>query len=134
VGRPAAACRSERYRVVIVDDVLTLRALIRITLEGSRQFDVVAEGGTGREAVTLAEQHQPDVVLLDISMPVADGMQALPDVLRVAPGTRVVMLSGFQEQALGPLAATLGATGYLEKGLTPDELVDALLALVEAEA
>ena len=120
----------ERLRVVLVDDMKELRAMIRLTLERSGHFDVVGEAGDGRAAVVEAEQLQPDLVLLDVSMPVMDGLEALPHLRRVAPGATVVMLSGFAESRLGADAAAGGAAAYLEKGLPPQALVDRLLEVL----
>lgn len=119
------------FTVVIVDDVATLRTLVRLVLERSGRFHVVAEGANGHEAVELAARHRPDLVLLDISMPERDGLEALPDVLAAAPDAKVVILSGFEPKAMQHPAASLGAHAYLEKGIEPDELVAALLKVLE---
>jgi DNA-binding NarL/FixJ family response regulator len=123
---------SDRHRVVLVDDVGELRALVRIALERSGRFEVVAEAGTGTEAVGAAADEHPDLVLLDVSMPVMDGLEALPLILEASPSTRVVMLSGFAEEKLGAEARRQGALGYVEKGIPPNELVARLLAVLES--
>ena len=122
----------DRLRVLLVDDMVELRAMIRLTLERSRRFVVVGEAGDGRAAIELAFEHQPDLVLLDVSMPVMDGLEALPHLRAAAPEACVVMLSGFSEVRLGADAAAGGAAAYLEKGLTPQALVDRLLDVVGA--
>jgi DNA-binding NarL/FixJ family response regulator len=115
------------HRVLLADDVGELRALVRLTLERSGSFEVVAEAGNGEEAIEAAGSVQPDLVLLDVSMPVMDGLEALPLILEASPGARVVMLSGFAEERLGDEARRLGAIAYLEKGVPPRELVTRLL-------
>ena len=118
------------HRVLLADDVGELRALVRLTLERSGEFVVVAEAGNGAEAVEAAAHELPDLVLLDVSMPVMDGLEALPLILEAAPETQVVMLSGFAEERLGAEARKLGALAYVEKGVPPRELVNRLLALL----
>ncbi len=120
----------QRLRVVLVDDMLELRALIRFTLERSGHFEVVGQAGDGEQAIDVATEVQPDIILLDISMPVMDGLEALPHLRKAAPDARIVMLSGFSETRLGPEAAAAGAAGYLEKGLAPEVLVSKLLDVV----
>lgn len=120
------------YRTVLADDAVSLRKLIRLTLERSGSFIVVGEAEHGAHATRLAEELQPDLVLLDVSMPVQDGMEALPEILKVAPNTKVVMLSGFEAQRLAPAALDLGASGYLEKGAHPTRFVDDLLGIMDA--
>ena len=78
---------SGRPTVVVVDDSAELRVVVRSRLEASGLFDVVGEGGDGGEAMILAHQHSPDLMLLDTSMPVLDGLEALPLVLAVSPST-----------------------------------------------
>ena len=122
------------HRVVVADDVGELRSLLRLALERSGRFEVVGEAGNGREAVDAALAAQPDLVLLDVSMPVMDGLEALPLILAAAPSARVVMLSGFAEERLGDQARSAGATAYLEKGIPPRQLVAGLLDVLDAHA
>ena len=117
-------------RVVLVDDMVELRAMIRLTLERSGHFTVTGEAGDGRAAIELAADQQPDLVLLDVAMPVMDGLEALPHLRTAAPDARIVMLSGFSESRLGADAAAGGAAAYLEKGLSPQSLVDRLLEVL----
>jgi DNA-binding NarL/FixJ family response regulator len=114
----------------LADDVFDLRFMVKLALERSGRFVVVAEAENGDEAVKMAEQHQPDLVLLDVSMPVKDGLQALPDIRAVSPDAKVVMLSGFEASRLAAAALESGAAAYLEKGIPPGELVDELLKVL----
>ena len=111
--------------------MVELRALIRLTLERSEHFVVVGNAGNGREAIDVVSATQPDIVLLDVSMPIMDGLEALPKLCATAPDAKVVILSGFSEARLGAEAAAAGAAAYLEKGLTPDVLVARLLHVVQ---
>lgn len=115
---------------LLADDVADLRRLYRLVLERTGRFVVVGEAGDGAAAVELAREHQPNLVLLDVSMPILDGLEALPRILSVSPSSRVVMLTGFSADRLAPTALQRGAVGYLEKGLTPAQLVTEVLALL----
>jgi PAS domain S-box-containing protein len=117
--------------IVIVDDAAEVRALVRTRLRLSRRIEVVGEGADGAEAVALAAEHRPDLLLLDVSMPGIDGLEALPRVLEASPETRVVMYSGFTEEMLARRSRDLGAAAFLEKSTSLDSLVDDLLALLD---
>jgi PAS domain S-box-containing protein len=93
-------------------------------------LDVVAEGANGLEAVDAARTHQPDLMLLDVSMPQMDGMEALPRVREVSPRTKVVVYSGFAEQGLAQRALELGASAFLEKSTSLRSLAEQLVALL----
>jgi len=82
-------------RVVLVDDLEDLRALLRVTLERSGYFSVVAEAENGERALAVVRETQPDLVLLDVAMPVMDGLQALALIRQEHPTVNVAMLSGF---------------------------------------
>ena len=123
-----------RYGTLLIDDVAELRMLLRLSLELSGRFDVVAEAENGVQGVELAEQHQPDLVLLDISMPLQDGLESLPMIRDAAPRAKVVMLSGFEERRVGSTALGLGASAYLEKGLPPERIVEELLDVMGRRA
>lgn len=103
-------------RVLIADDVIDLRMLMRMALELAGDFEVVAEAGDGAQAITQAEFHQPDLVLLDLSMPVLDGLEALPRIRAVAPDAHVVVLSGFEASKMRDRVLEGGAVAYIEKG------------------
>ena len=120
--------------VVLIDDAPEVRGLVRTHLRLSGRFVVVGEGTSGVEAIALAEEHHPDLVLLDVSMPVMDGLEALPRVLRASPGTRVVLFSGFDERGLAARGRDLGALGFIEKSLPLDRLADEIHALLASDA
>ncbi|MDX6197735.1 MAG: hypothetical protein QOJ79_886 [Actinomycetota bacterium] len=116
-------------RVLLADDAEDIRLLLRLNLASRDGFDVVAEAGDGEQAVRLAAEHLPDVVLLDLSMPVMDGLQAIPEIRRVSPKTRIVVLSGFDGARMKPVAMELGADAYVEKGEAMAALVATLAAV-----
>ena len=120
-------------RVLIVDDhPLTREALA--SLLSSSEFDVVGQGSDGDEAIRLARQLEPDLVLLDLSMPGVDGLTALPRLREAAPSSEVVVLtaSGTEENLLAAIRA--GAAGYLLKSEPPDRIVGFLRGVVNGEA
>ena len=115
--------------IVVVDDAPDVRRLLKTQLGLSGRLDVVGEGADGYDAVELARQHHPTLMLLDVSMPGRDGLAALPLVLDVSPTTRVVMFSGFDAAGLAEHTRSLGAAEFLEKSVSLDELVERLLTV-----
>ncbi len=121
-------------RTLICDDVEDIRVLLRMSLELDGSFEIVAEASNGREAVEAAERLEPDVILLDLSMPEMDGLEALPILGRVSPRSRVVVLSGFEASKMAARAAALGAVHYLEKGASPRRVCAAVRAAAGVQA
>ena len=119
------------FRVLIADDVQDLRSMLRLALELSGRFTVVAEAMDGAHAVDLAAMYKPELALLDLSMPALDGLEALPRILEASPATKVVVLSGFEEARMAPVALKGGAVAYLEKGVPPRRLVQALIEIMQ---
>jgi len=116
-------------RVVIADDVAELRELVRIKLELEPGCEVVGEAANGVEAVAVAAATQPDCILLDLAMPIMDGLQAIPEVRRVAPHARIAVLTGFDGNTVADTAAELGADLYLNKATALVDLPAPLLQL-----
>lgn len=107
---------SPTIAVFLCDDVPELRALLRYGLEEDEQLRVVGEAGNARDAIDAIGSLQPDVVLLDLSMPGMDGLEALPLVRSAAPAASVIVFSGFAADRMREPALALGASRYLEKG------------------
>jgi CheY-like chemotaxis protein len=114
-------------RVMLVDDVADLRLLLGSLFKAYPGIEVVAEAADGEQAVALAGLHQPDLVVLDLAMPVLDGASALPRLREVAPDSRVVVLTAVS-RASEPDSLALGATAYVEKTVATDRLVIDVLA------
>ena len=115
--------------ILVVDDAAAVRRLIRAVIEeGNCGWAVTAEAADGREAIDVAQLTQPDIVLLDLSMPVMDGLQALPLVREAAPNAIVIVLTGFTGDAARGAAGAAGADGFIEK----EDLVAALIPRLEA--
>ena len=109
-------------RVLVVDDHSVVREGIRHVLSDSARFDVVGEASSGVEAIESSAALQPDVVVLDISMPGGSGLHAVADILERAPKTRILMLSVHDDLEYVLESARAGAHGYLRKDSLPAEL------------
>ncbi|HEV8098977.1 MAG TPA: response regulator [Gaiellaceae bacterium] len=120
----------EPIRVLVCDDSEAFRALLRYTLQEDPGIEVVGEAADGMAAIQAAERLQPDVVLLDLTMPILDGMDAIAAVLQRAPGAQVVALSGWGAERMEQAALDQGAIAYVEKS----DDVEALRAAVRAAA
>lgn len=114
---------AQRIRVLLADDHTMLRAGTRRILEDERDITVIGEAGSGDEAIRLAKETQPDVVLLDISMPNGDGIAVFPRLREVAPDARIVILTAHNQLAYVRACARLGAAGFVLKSAEPCELI-----------
>jgi NarL family two-component system response regulator LiaR len=120
-----------KISVLIVDDHAMVRQGLRTFLElhgdaAELPIAVVGEAANGVQAVELAHQTQPDIILLDLVMPEMDGIRATPRILECSPFSRVIVLTSFGEQDKVVPAIRAGAHGYLLKDIPPDELVHAI--------
>ena len=112
--------------VLLCDDVDDIRHLMRLALSTESDFEVVGEASDGKEAITQAGELMPDVIVLDINMPAMNGLDALPKIRNASPGSKVLVLSGFETHAVGPQALEQGAHGYMEKGASISEIAEQL--------
>ena len=115
-----------RVRILLADDHTLVRQGLRKLLEERPDWEVIAEAGDGREAVRLAEQHKPDVAILDVAMPLLNGIEATRQITRRTPGTRVLVLSMHADEAYVTQILQAGATGYLLKDSADVDLVKAV--------
>ena len=109
----------ERIRVMIVDDHSIMREGLKRVLEQTREFEVVGQAGDGEEAVRVAAEVLPNVVVMDVMMPKMDGVEACREIMAASPETRVVMLTASSEEDAVIEAIAAGATGYLLKETGP---------------
>lgn len=121
-------------RVLVVDDTPDIRFLLRMALGTEDDMVVVGEAGDGLAAVDEAARTRPDVVLLDLAMPVMDGLEALPLVKQACPDAHVVILSGFEATAMAGSAQAAGAAAYLQKGVAPDVIISCIRRLARPAA
>ena len=115
-----------RTRVMLVDDHSIMRDLLRDALEQTGEFQVVAQAADGEEALRVVVEAAPDVVVMDVIMPVMDGIEACRRITDLLPGTRVLMLTASNEQDAIVRAIAAGATGYLQKYSGKEQLLATL--------
>ena len=115
-----------RIRVMIVDDHTVVRSGIRYSLLAFDDLELVGEAASGKEALQLCSQLQPDVILMDMMMPGMDGVAATRTVRQSHPQTQVIALTSFQEGTLVQDALRAGAVGYLLKDVQVDQLAEAI--------
>jgi len=118
--------------VLLCDDAAGFRALLRYTLEDDPAIVVVGEASDGRSGIDAVAALRPDVVLLDLSMPLLEGLDAIAAMRDRSPGTRVVALSGFPAADMADTARGRGAHAYLEKGADMATVRDAVRAAAVA--
>lgn len=123
-----------RIRVLVADDHAVVREGIRHVLATTHGFDVVGEAASGADAIRLADEHEPDVIVLDVSMPGGTGLEVIGELRRVAPQARVLILSVHDEPEYVLQAVRAGANGYLRKDSSPSELRDAVRAVDRGES
>ena len=120
-------------RVVIADDQELVRVGFRLILERAG-FEVVGEAGDGAQAIALVREVKPDVVLMDIRMPILDGIEATRAIVAEAPATRVLALTTFDLDEYVYAAVRAGASGFLLKDVTPEDLVHATHVVARGDA
>ena len=113
-------------RVLICDDYPAMRVLLREIIEVRPGMTAVGEAADGYEAISEAKRLQPDVIVLDLAMPRKTGLGALREIARVAPDAKVIIFSGFSIASVGSDLSDLGAVLYLQKGASPDAILEAI--------
>jgi DNA-binding NarL/FixJ family response regulator len=140
VAEPPCGCLDARQpaprpiSVVIADDQRMVRRGLAVILQSEPDIAVVAEAGDGREAVALVRTHRPAVALLDIRMPVMDGLHAARQVLSLGPATKVLILTTFDADEYVYEALRAGVSGFLLKDAPADQLVTAVRSLAAGDA
>jgi DNA-binding NarL/FixJ family response regulator len=110
------------YTVFLVDDVPDMRMLLRLVIEAEADLRVVGEAGDGAVAVEEIGRLKPDVVVLDLSLPGMDGLEAIPLLQEVSPETRIVVFSGYASERMAEAALSRNAARYVEKGSSIEDL------------
>jgi len=121
------------FRILIVDDHGVLRAGLRALLNTEVDFKVVGEASDGEQALRLAQNLQPDIILMDISMPGPDGIQITQQITEKVPGVRVLILTVHEDKSLLQAAIRSGASGYILKQAVESELVNAIRSVARGD-
>ncbi|WP_027409274.1 response regulator [Anoxybacteroides tepidamans] len=120
-----------KTRIIIIDDHQLFREGVKRILQFEEQFEIVAEGADGSEALALVEQYKPDIVIMDINMPNVNGVEATRQLVETYPNTKVVVLSIHDDENYVMHALKTGASGYLLKDMDADTLVEAVKVVAE---
>jgi len=121
-------------RILLADDHTVVRKGLRLLLESQPGFEVVADASSGREAVALAERHSPDVVVMDVAMPILNGIEAARQISASSPRTAIVFLSMHADEGYVLKALKSGARAYLLKDSAEHDLIAAIQAVNEGKA
>ena len=124
----------KKLRILLVDDQSLFREALRTLLTLQPDFEIVAEAENGERAVSLAKAHRPDVILMDLRMPVLNGVDATRQITQLVPTSRVVVLTTFEEDEEIFEALRAGAVGYLLKACSADKLCESVRAAAKGAA
>jgi two-component system, NarL family, response regulator LiaR len=122
--------QSEPWDVLIADDDDGFLELASTLVANDGRFEVIGHARDGSEAVDLAFELHPDIVLMDVVMPIVDGVEATQTILALHPHTTVIAISGIEESELALAARIAGAVDYVQKARADEELIDAMLAAI----
>ena len=124
----------EEIRILVVDDHLLFRDGLRSLIDSAADCELLGEATTGKEAVSLALELQPDVILMDVKMPDMDGIQATRQIVRTSPHIGILVLTMLEDDNSVFTAMRAGARGYLLKGASHDEVLRAIRAVAGGQA
>ena len=116
----------KKTTIVITDDAAFMRSLLRNIINQSDDYEVVGEASNGLEAIELAKKLQPDLLTLDITMPQLDGIKAVPEILKVSPDTKIIMVSAMGQQSMVIEAIKQGAKDFVTKPFEKSRVFQAL--------
>ena len=114
------------YKVLVVDDALFMRSMIKDILKNSGKYDIVGEATNGQEAVDRFKELLPDIVTMDIVMPIKDGIEATREILQHDPKARVVMCSALGQEPLVIESIAAGAKDFIVKPFTPEKVIQVM--------
>ena len=120
-------------KILLVDDQPLFREGLRTLLSVQPDFEIIGEAANGEEALRMAAQHQPEVILMDLRMPILDGVKATERIRSVLPACRVIVLTTFDDDELVFDGLRAGAIGYLLKDVSSNKLFDAIRAASKGE-
>ncbi|AJC74082.1 MULTISPECIES: response regulator [Pseudothermotoga] len=113
-------------KVLVVDDSPLVRNLVKKALAGNSEFSVVGEASNGKEAVEMAQKLEPDIITLDVTMPVMDGLEAAREILKRNSRVKILLLSAMGDDSLISQAQSLGIKHSLQKPFKAEQLLEAL--------
>ncbi len=113
-------------KVLIVDDAMFMRSMIKDILNNSGKFEVVGEAADGKEAVEVYKEKKPDIVTMDIVMPVMDGIEATKEILKINPSAKIVMVSALGQEPLVIESIAAGARDFIVKPFSPEKVLKVL--------
>ncbi len=123
----------KEYKILVADDSITVHKLMETVLR-STEYTLKATAKNGEEAINLYKEHEPDVVFLDITMPILDGIGALKGIREADPNAKVIMLSAMADKKIVDEAMELGAATFLQKPFKRDELVGVIQKVLEGSS
>ena len=124
----------KKITVLLADDHIVVRQGLRILLEAEEEIKVIGEADNGRETVQMTKKLKPDVVVLDVAMPVMNGLEATRQIAREVPGTKILVLSSYSDEEYVQQLIEEGAIGYLVKQTAADDLLKAIREAVKGNA
>ncbi len=113
-------------KVLVVDDAMFMRSMIKDILNNSGKFNVVAEASNGLEAIDCYRNAKPDLVTMDIVMPVMDGIEATKEILKINPAAKIVMVSALGQEPLVIESIAAGARDFIVKPFSPEKVLKVL--------
>lgn len=125
--------RADPLRVLVADDHAIVRSWLRLLLDGEEGIEVVGEAATAADAVRSTREQQPDLVLIDVTMPGGGAIHATAELLAASPTTRVVVLSMHDDPGYVNAALAVGASAYVSKATVDEDLVEAILRVGAGE-
>jgi len=134
VDQMTAGQTTDVIRILLADDHTVMRAGLRLLLERHESFEVVGEAADGRQAVDLAAEQKPAVVVMDVAMPQLNGVEAARQILNRNPDIAIVMLSMHSDESYVLRSLKAGARGYLLKDSAEADLIAAILAIIEGKS
>ncbi len=117
---------------LIVDDAAFMRRVLRGIIETCSDYEIVGEGSTGLEAVELAKELKPDIITMDITMPQMNGLEAVKEILKNTPESRIIMVSAMSQQNIVIDAVKLGAKDFIVKPFEEERVLNAIKRVLES--
>jgi two-component system chemotaxis response regulator CheY len=119
-----------KFKFVLVDDAKFMRSILKDIIGQNADYDVIAEGSDGYQAIELAELHKPDIITLDITMPNLDGIGAIREILKNSSKTKIIMVTALGQEYLIKEAYENGAKAYIRKPFNEKEVHDAISKVI----